>query len=239
YVGSVAGMAAVVLLLPLLVLVELGVGGWSLAAMAVVGLLPAIDAALMLVNRLITGGFGATLLPGLALRDGLPPELRTMVATPILVPTRAAIDEQISRLEVHYLSTPAGEIYFALLSGWTDAHSESTPEDEGLLAAVTEGITRLNARYPNPSGADRFFLLHRRRGWNEAQGRWIGWERKRGKLHELNHLLRGSSETSFLEVSERSLPSGVRYVVTLDSDTRLPRDTISRLVGKMAHPLNR
>ena len=117
--------------------------------------------------------------------------------------------------------------------------TESTAEDAGLLAAVTDGITQLNARYPSASGPDRFFLLHRRRGWNEAQRRWIGWERKRGKLHELNHLLRGSSETTFLEASDRSLPTDVRYVVTLDSDTRLPRDAISRLVGKMAHPLNR
>lgn len=239
YVGSVAAMASVVLILPVLGLAGLGITGWPLAALAFVGLLPAIDAALMLVNRAITGGFGATLLPGMALRDGVPSESRTMVAIPILLSSRAAIDEQIGRLEVHHLSNPAGEIYFALLSDWTDALTESTTEDAGLLAAVTDGITRLNARYPNPSGPDRFFLLHRRRGWNEAQRRWIGWERKRGKLHELNHLLRGSSGTTFLEASDRVLPADVRYVVTLDSDTRLPRDAIARLVGKMAHPLNR
>ena len=91
-------------------------------------------------------------------------------------------------------------------------------------------------------GVDRFFLLHRRRGWNEAQRSWIGWERKRGKLHELNHLLRGSTDTTFVVAAAgavRPLPTDVRYVVTLDSDTRLPRDAIVRLVGKMAHPLNR
>ncbi len=239
YVGSVAAMASIVLVLPILGLAWLGVGGRSLGVMAFVGLLPAIDAALMLVNRAVTGGFGATLLPGMALRHGVPLQSRTMVAIPILLSTRAAIDEQIGRLEVHHLSNPTGEIYFALLSDWTDALTESTTEDAGLLAAVTDGITRLNARYPSVSGLDRFFLLHRRRGWNKAQQRWIGWERKRGKLHELNHLLRGSSETTFLEASDRSLPTDVRYVVTLDSDTRLPRDAISRLVGKMAHPLNR
>jgi len=239
YVGSVALMASIVLVLPMLGLAGLGVGGWSLVMMAFVGLLPAVDAALMLVNRAVTGGFGATLLPAMALSDGVPTESRTMVAIPILLSTRTAIDEQIGRLEVHHLSNPAGEIYFALLSDWTDALAESMAEDTALLAAVTDGITQLNARYPNGSGADRFFLLHRRRGWNEAQRQWIGWERKRGKLHELNHLLRGSSETTFLEASDRSLPTNVRYVITLDSDTRLPRDAISRLVGKMAHPLNR
>ena len=107
---------------------------------------------------------------------------------------------------------------------------------------AVKGIARLNLRYPTPDGTDRFFLLHRRRGWNEAQGAWIGWERKRGKLHELNHLLRGSTDTTFVVAAAgavRPLPADVRYIVTLDSDTRLPRDAIVRLVGKMAHPLNR
>ena len=239
YVSFVAMVASVVLFLPVLILAKMGVGGWSLAAIAAAGLLPAIDAALMLVNRGITGSFGATLLPSLELRDGVPPSLRTMVAIPTLLTNRAAIDEQVERLEVHFLSNPVGAIHFALLSDWTDARTESTAEDEGLLAVATDGIARLNARYPGAAGVDRFFLLHRRRGWNEAQGRWIGWERKRGKLHELNRLLRGSTETTFLEAAGRSLPSDVRYVVTLDSDTRLPRDAIQRLVGKMAHPLNR
>jgi len=96
----------------------------------------------------------------------------------------------------------------------------------------------LNARYPNAAGADRFLLLHRHRVWNAAQGIWMGWERKRGKLHELNRLLRGATDTTFLDQGSRP-PTDIRYVVTLDSDTRLPRDAIQRLVGKMAHPLNR
>ena len=126
YVASVSLTAAIVLFLPLLVLAQVGVTGWPLVAMVLVGLLPAIDAALMLVNRAITGGFGATLLPGLDLREGVPPHLRTLVAIPTLLTTRAAVDEQIRRLEVHYLSNPAGAIHFALLSDWTDADAEST-----------------------------------------------------------------------------------------------------------------
>ena len=99
----------------------------------------------------------------------------------------------------------------------------------------------MNRRYgPAPDG-DRFLLLHRRRVWNEGEGKWIGWERKRGKLHELNRLLRGATDTTFLAVGGRPpvVPSGVRYVITLDADTRLPRGAARRLVGKMAHPLNR
>ena len=116
---------------------------------------------------------------------------------------------------------------------------KSMPGDAELLAAARAGIERLNRRHPDDSGIDRFFLLHRSRGWNEVQRQWIGWERKRGKLHELNHLLRGSTGTTFLDATARPLPADVRYVVTLDSDTRLPRDAVVRLVGKMAHPLNR
>ena len=112
------------------------------------------------------------------------------------------------------------------------------PGDDDLVAAATAGIARLNARYPNAAGADRFLLLHRRRVLERGAGRWMGWERKRGKLHELNRLLRGATDTTFLDTGSRP-PTDIRYVVTLDSDTRLPRDAIQRLVGKMAHPLNR
>ncbi len=239
YVGSVAFVAGVILFLPLLALGQIGVLGWHLVVMTLIGLLPAIDAALMLVNRVITGGFGATLLPGLALRDGVPTHLRTLVAIPTLLTGRTGVDELIERLEVHYLSNPAGAVHFALLSDWGDSSAESVPGDSDLLAAATDGVARLNARYPSTSGGDRFLLLHRRRLWNAAQERWMGWERKRGKLHELNRLLRGSTETTFIEAGGQSLPGDVRFVVTLDSDTRLPRDAVHRLVGKMAHALNR
>ncbi len=239
YVASVSLTAAVVLLLPLVVLAQVDITGWRLAVMVLIGLLPAIDAALMLVNRAITGSFGATLLPGLDLRQGVPPHLRTLVAIPTLLTTRTAVDEQIQRLEVHYLSNPAGAIHFALLSDWADASAESIAGDADLVAAARDGIARLNARYPDADGVDRFLLFHRRRVWNEAQGRWMGWERKRGKLHELNRLLRGAADTTFVDTQARSPPADIRYVVTLDSDTRLPRDAIQRLVGKMAHPLNR
>ena len=235
YVASVSFTAAVVLFLPLLVLAQVGLTGWQGAVMVLIGLLPAIDAALLLVNRAITGGFGAMLLPGLELRAGVPPQLRTLVAIPTLLSTRASVDEQLQRLEVHYLANPGGAVHFALLSDWTDANAETNPGDADLVAAAVAGIVRLNSRHPTAEGADRFLLLHRRRVWNEAQGRWMGWERKRGKLHELNRLLRGATDTTFLDTGTRS-PADIRYVVTLDSDTRLPRDAIQRLVGKMAPP---
>ena len=100
------------------------------------------------------------------------------------------------------------------------------PGDDELLAAAIDGIAQLNQRHgPAPDGGERFLLFHRRRGWNESERKWIGWERKRGKLHELNRLLRGATDTTFVPTGGRApiVPSGVRYVITLDADTRLPR----------------
>ena len=110
-----------------------------------------------------------------------------------------------------------------------------------LILASRRGIEQLNRLYGPAADGDRFLLLHRRRIWNEGEGKWIGWERKRGKLHELNRLLRGATDTTFLPIGNHDpvMPGGVRYVITLDADTRLPRGAARRLVGKMAHPLNR
>ena len=244
YIGCVIMVAAVVLGLPLLVLAGAGIGDRWLGLLAVLGLIPAIDATMALVNRGVTGGVGATILPGLELRDGVPSHLRTMVAVPILLTTQAALEEQIERLEIHHLASPEGELHFALLSDWADAATETVDGDDALLGAAAAGIARLNRRYGPAAAGDRFLLLHRRRVWNAGQKRWIGWERKRGKLHELNRLLRGAADTTFVAVggpaftSPPTLPSGVRYVITLDADTRMPRETARRLIGKMAHPLN-
>ncbi len=238
YIGSVILVAAAALLVPL---IALRIGGWPLGFLALLGLFPAMDLAVALVNRTVMAVFGAATLPGLALRDGIPPNLRTMVAIPTMLTTRAAIEEQIERLEVHYLASPDGNLHFALLSDWKDASTECTEGDDALLAEAVKGIDRLNVQYGPAPGGERFLLLHRRRVWNEGQQQWIGWERKRGKLHELNRLLRGATDTTYVTIAGRppSVPPDVRYVITLDADTRLPRETVRKLVGKMAHPLNR
>ena len=240
YIGSIILVATVILALPLLVLAGSGIGHSGIGLLALLGLIPSIDAAIALVNRGVTRGFGASILPGLALRDGVPSHLRTIVVVPTLLTTRAALEDQIERLEIHHLASPEGDLYFALLSDWMDAATENVQGDDALLDAAIEGIARLNRRHGPTTSSDRFLLLHRRRVWNEGEGRWLGWERKRGKLHELNQLLRGSTETTFLPIGGRPPvpPAGVRYVITLDADTRLPRETARRLVGKMAHPLN-
>jgi cyclic beta-1,2-glucan synthetase len=240
YVGGIAVILAIILALPLIALAEFGVGGWLLVLFAILGLAPASDLAVAIINRAITRDLNPKTLPGLELRAGVPVGLRTMVAVPTLLTTRKALDKEIQRLEVHYLANQDGELYFALLSDWTDSTTESAPDDDALLNAAADGIAELNRSYGLAPNGPRFFLLHRRRMWNAGQGKWIGWERKRGKLHELNRWLRGAIDTSFIPVrgSLAPAPSDVRYVITLDADTQLPRGTAKRLVGKMAHPLN-
>ena len=241
YLGTIATLTALLLALPLIAIAPFGVGSATLILLALIALVPTSDLAVALVNRSVTNRFGPKPLPGLELRDGVPRRLRTLVVMPTLLSTQAELEEQLERLEIHSLASPDDELRFALLSDWTDAETESAPGDDALLGAAVDGIARLNLRHGETASGDRFLLLHRRRVWNAGEGRWIGWERKRGKLHELNRLLRGADDTTFLPVGGRpcAVPPGVRYVITLDADTQLPRGAARRLVGKMAHALNR
>ena len=241
YLTAISVVAAVLLTAPLLALCLAGVGVKGVGLLGVLGAIPAIDAAVALVNRGVNAGFAATLLPAMDLADGVPADLRTIVAVPTLLTSPAGIEELIEHLEIHHLASPEGDLHFALLTDWTDAAAEHVDGDAALVAVAAEGIERLNRRYGPAPGGPRFLLLHRGRVWNQGESRWIGWERKRGKLHELNRLLRGATDTTFVDVGfgTPAVPTGVRYVVTLDSDTRLPRDAVRRLIGKMAHPLNR
>jgi cyclic beta-1,2-glucan synthetase len=241
YLGTILFLTAVILALPLLHAAEQGIGARLLIFMAIVAAIPASDLAISLINRAVTDLFGPRTLPRLELKDGVPESLRTIIVVPTLLTSATSIQEQTDHLEIHYLANPDGDLRFAILSDWLDADAERMPGDEDLLAAATAAIADLNESHgPAVGGGDRFFLLHRKRTWNQQEKVWMGWERKRGKLHELNELLRGSINTNFLPIAGKlpQLPSGVKYVITLDADTRLPRGAADRLVGTMAHPLN-
>lgn len=218
----------------------LGDGGWQWLALVGALFVPFSEAAVALVNRAVTGGVGAAILPGLELADGIPEELRTLVVVPTLLGGEAELLEQIEQLEVHYLTGTRGDLSFALLADGIDARQSVLERDVRLLKLGAAAIERLNRRHAPAPGGPRFLLLYRQRRFNPQERRWIGWERKRGKLHELNRLLRGATDTSFASLGESgpTVPSGVRFVITLDADTRLPRETLRRLIGKMAHPLN-
>jgi len=247
YLGAIAAVTAAILAIPLILQSDGPVGARSLVLLGLLALVPASDLAVQLFNSWVTRMLGPRILPRLALGGGVPPELRTLVVVPTLLSNLEEIEEQIGRLEVHYLANPEAELRFALLSDWRDAPTESMPDDAELLAAAASGIARLNRQHgPAPAGDRRFLILHRRRLWNESEKVWMGWERKRGKLEELNRLLRGATDTSFLTAAEvpgapeiGPAPQGIVYVITLDADTRLPREAACRMIGTLAHPLNR
>ncbi|MEO8430492.1 MAG: glucoamylase family protein [Acidobacteriota bacterium] len=244
YVGAIGILTALVLFVPLSAAAWLGSPAPVLILLALLALVPASELAIGVLNREVTGILGPRRLPKLELSEGIPESMRTLVVVPALLTTEAEARELVERLEVHFLGNPDGDVRFALLTDWADAEQESLPEDESLLAEAVSGIAALNeAHGPAPGGGDRFLLFHRRRVWNEQEGCWIGWERKRGKLHELNRLLRGAGDTTFVGEAAAggtlTPPQGVVYVITLDADTRLTRAGVRDLVGAMAHPLNR
>ncbi len=240
YIGMIAIATIVVLGVSLLAVSGVGAGAKILIALAFVGLVPASDVGVAIVNRIITEQVSAMRLPAMDLRDGVPRELSAIIVVPTLLIDISGIREQIERLEVHHLSNPEANFTFALLSDWCDSATEHDEDDAELLEEAVHGIARLNERYPGAGNTPRFYLLHRKRMWNAGERKWIGWERKRGKLHEMNRLLRGAADTSFVTIDgQPPLPEGIRYVITLDADTRMPIGTGRRLVGKMAHPLNR
>ncbi|POF29134.1 GH36-type glycosyl hydrolase domain-containing protein [Roseibium marinum] len=244
YAGSVMGVTLGLLALGLWALASLAgtdASGSFLVLWALAALIPASAVAQLLVDRLIGWTVPAAALPGLALEGGVPVSLRTLLVVPTLLTDTSDLREQIEGLEVHYLSGSQGDVTFALLTDGLDAPQQDMPDDAALVELVGREIAELNRRYgPGPSGA-RFLHLHRQRRYNPVERIWMGWERKRGKLHELNRLLRGAMDTDYRTADGRTpaVPSGVRYVLTLDSDTRIPRDAALRLIGKMAHPLNR
>ena len=218
-------------------LAALGLSGVAIGVMLVLFAFPATEATLGFFYTAVLLFLKPTSLIGYEYKDGIPAQERTIVVIPVLIGSRDDIEENVRNLEVHYLGNSKGDVRFALLSDWPDSDLEQRPSDLQLLAFAREEIARLNHRYPC-QGSLRFHLLHRRRLYNEAQGCWMGWERKRGKLHEFNRLLRGDVDTTFLPPTD-PLPEGVVFVMTLDADTRMTRDTVTKLVGKLGHPLNR
>lgn len=238
------GMALSILALTLLLmwaatvaLAEYGLTPGALWMLVLLFALPASEAATGMFNSLVTLFIKPTRLIGYDYKDAIPDDARTLVVVPVLLGSRDDVDEAIDNIEVHYLSNRSGAVHFAVLSDWVDHNAEQKDGDEDLLDHARNQIARLNARHPGDGGHVRFFLLHRRRLYNSAEGCWMGWERKRGKLHELNTLLRGDADTTFLPSAD-PLPGDIVYVMTVDSDTRMTRGAVAKLVGKLHHPLN-
>ncbi|MBK8162925.1 MAG: cyclic beta 1-2 glucan synthetase [Gammaproteobacteria bacterium] len=216
-----------------------GVDGWRLVLLGILSLLGSSQLASALVNWLATLLMKPHLLPRMDFSRGLPPDMRTLAVIPTLLSSTQSVEALLEALEVGYLGNQDGHLHFGLLTDFRDAQEEALAEDEPLLRLARAGIEKLNEKYPD-SECDRFFLFHRPRRWNPSERIWMGYERKRGKLADLNALLRGSGRGNFsLIVGDAGGLADVRYVVTLDTDTQLPRDSVRQFVGAMAHPLNR
>jgi cyclic beta-1,2-glucan synthetase len=202
-------------------------------------LAPALDVAVSGVQRLIARLVAPRRLPRLDFDEGVPANARTMVIVPTLLTSTASVAGLLEHMAVLAHGNLDPHIHFAILSDVVDASSAVRDDDEAILAAAREGILDLNLRFGREH-ADRFFLFHRDRRWNPRERVWMGWERKRGKIEEFNRLLRGATDTTFTtQVGELSVLSSVRYCITLDTDTLLPRNAAKSLIGIIAHPLNR
>ena len=231
YLGGLAFFTFLVITLLISAMHTAGANWILLIAASLLALIPASDLASSVLNWDVTHLFEPRLLPRMETADGIPEEARSMVVVPTILSTESQVKELCERLEVHFLANQDQYIYFALLSDFQDADSEETPADSTLIAAAEAGIEQLNRRHSREQPL-RFHLFHRRRQWNAGEERWMGWERKRGKLQEFNWLLRGARDTSFtVKTADEELLSRIRYVITLDSDTQLPRDVARKLVG--------
>jgi cyclic beta-1,2-glucan synthetase len=233
-----------------------GVSPWLSVLLVGLFLLPASEVALALVNAFTITLLPPRRLPKLDFSAGIPAEHRTLVVVPALIDSVVTIDQLVLDLEVRSLANPDPHLHFALLTDFTDAPAAAVEGDALLIDRVRERIIELNTRHVearahgSPAGAgvgptlgsesaERFWLLHRRRVETPAEGCFMGWERKRGKLEELNRLLRGDANTTFaIVLAPTALLPKVRYVITLDADTELPRDVAAELIGCLAHPLN-
>lgn len=223
-----------------------GAGWWLTAALA---LAPASEAVVALINRLIGESARPARLPRLALAEGIPRARRVMVVMPALLSSAPAITALVRRLHLHQLANPEAQAQFALLTDWPDAAGPLQPQDAALLALARREIEALNLGQTRPpeaaagadtlDGAPRFILLHRARSFCATEQRWIGWERKRGKLEQLIAALAEGTRGPFLDLGEAScMAPQVRSVLTLDADTQLPPGRLRDLVGVAAHPRN-
>lgn len=216
-----------------------GGGVRSALCVMLLALIPASEFAISILNHILSMMIKPRKLPKMDMEDGIASDATTMVVIPTIISDPTTVRSLIESLQVHFLSNQDPNIYFALLSDFADADCEVLPEDEMLLELAQDGIDELNSKYATRA-EPRFFFFHRKRLFNSSEDLWMGFERKRGKIHEFNRLLRGATDTSFFKPAvDSQLLSNIKYVITLDSDTELPRGSAHQLVAIAEHPLNR
>ncbi|MBS0266621.1 MAG: cyclic beta 1-2 glucan synthetase, partial [Planctomycetes bacterium] len=238
YLGSITLLTALASSSLLYALSQHGTNGFILALLLIPTLLSASYLGVGITNWLATLLVKSRPLPRLDFSEGIPPEHRTLVVVPTMLTSAAGVEELLEGLEVRYLANVDDHLHFALLTDFLDAPTETLPNDDYLLRLLSTGVERLCRKYAGER-SDIFFLFHRSRRWNSHDAVWMGFERKRGKLADLNAFLRGAHDRFSHIVGDTTALHEVRYVVTLDTDTQLPRDAARELAGALAHPLNR
>ena len=238
YVGAITLFTAIITMSFLATAQSDGLSSWVLGLIGILSVVGASHLAIALVNWLATLLVKPKPLPRLDFSEGIPPESSTLVVVPTMLTSPQNIAALIEALEVRFLANRGENLYFGLLTDFRDASAETLPEDEPLVNLARQGVEALNEKYRSSQG-DIFFLFHRPRRWNPRERIWMGYERKRGKLAALNAFLRGSRDSFSVVVGAIAVLSDVKYVITLDTDTQMPRDSAWQLVGAMAHPLNR
>ncbi len=211
---------------------------WLLFSIAVLSLLIASQLAISVVNFFSSLLVKPNLLPRMDFSKKIPAEFRTLVVIPVMLTNEKEIENLVEALEVRFLANRNDNLHFGLLTDFTDAAEETLPGDKSLIDLAKRGIEELNKKYGREKN-DLFFLFHRPRYWNLQENTWMGYERKRGKISELNSLLRGSLNERFsLIIGDQSIFPQIKYVITLDADTQLPLGSAWKLIGTMAHPSN-
>ena len=239
YISSIIILSVFLTTLLLSKASNVGLPGWVLGITGVLFLLCASQFTITLINWISTLLANPEPLPRMDFSEGIPPESRTLVIIPTILTNKQNINDLTEALEVRYLANRDDYLHFGLLTDFKDSITETLPEDEQLLQLARRKIEELNEKYNN-SGDGKFFLFHRPRQWNPQERIWMGYERKRGKLEELNSLLRNGCKNRFsLIIGKTEILPHVKYIITLDTDTQLPRDSARQLVGAIAHPLNR
>lgn len=209
-----------------------------LTIVGILSFIGCLQLSVSLVNWLSTLWVQPQLLPKMDYSQGIPAECRSMVVIPTMLSSESYIEDLIEGLEIRYLSNREANLHFGLLTDFMDADSETMPDDESLVELVKKRIEELNEKYTTPE-LHTFYLFHRPRKWNPREKKWMGYERKRGKLSALNAFLRERNRHDFsLVLGDQGILTNIKYVITLDSDTQLPRESVWKFVATMAHPLN-
>lgn len=239
YYGAIALVTGIIVVPLSWYAYHLSGGNWVVTAVALLAaLMPVGDVAIFLINRLVSSLVRPAFLPKLAFPEGIPEEAATMVVIPSLLPNEQKVEELLERLETYYLANRENNLYFTLAGDFKDASQATLPEDEVIIQAGLKGVERLNQQYG--AGKELFFYCQRERRLCPTQDRYTGWERKRGALVEFNQLLLGNEDTTYTTVSPglEKLQGKIKYVITLDADTRLTIDVAKKLIGTMVHPLH-